>query len=192
MGKRNILEFLRSLGATDAQLQSLPDGEITAMNIDYTERTLHLTVAFSAPLTGEQHRRFCALLTRPALQLRAAELSPVYPPNTLSAAEFPELVRALAQKHISVSGIFKDAAARLEENTLTVTLRHGGYSVISARGLDQELVRLIAARYQRRVELKFDGSLMMEAGNPQYVAQKEKETVDCLIEEYMLNLKKVK
>lgn len=174
MGKRNILEFLRTLGAGDAALRGLPDGEITALDIDHSARIIRLTARFVQPLTVAQRDSFQRLLTVPALQLRAAELLPIYPPETLSDACIPAILAELEQLHSGAVGFFSGATGKLDGDVLTITLRNGGQALMTALGLEKELIRLIRARFQRTVTLQFDGVTTVTTETPSYVAAQEK------------------
>ena len=185
MAKRKIIDYLRILGAPTEELKQLPDGEIRGMHIDRAERMIRMTVAFPAPVSPVQLLTMRKLLTPPALQLRSAVIEPVYPPETFSADCFPELVEELSLHHISIHGLLNGAAARLEDNRLIITLAHGGHAVITALGIDKELSKLIGKRYQRLVELDFDGRLTIEPGDPRYTAEKEKETTEMIREKQM-------
>lgn len=178
MAKRNIIEYLRLIGAPEEELTALPDGEIRAVQIDRVERMVHLTVAFPQPVTARQLFQLRNLLTPPALQLRGAQIDPVYPPETFSADCFSELLEELSLRHISIHGLLEGATAKLEDNRLMITLVHGGHAMITGLGIDKELIRLISERYQRRIEIDFNGTLAIEADDPRYIAQREKESVE--------------
>ncbi|MBQ9082353.1 MAG: PolC-type DNA polymerase III [Clostridia bacterium] len=159
------------------------------MHLDRAERMLRMTVAFQEPVTPPQMLEMRKLLTPPALQLRGAVIDPVYPPEFFSEACFPELIDELALQHISIHGLLNGAAARVEGDRMIITLAHGGHAVITALGIDKELVRLIARRYQRRVEVDFDGRLSIEPGDPRYNAEKEKETTEMVREQHIEKVK---
>ncbi len=174
MGKRNILEFLRTLGAGETELRGLPDGEIAALDIDHAARVIRLTAHFAQPLTSAEQAAFQRLLTVPALQLRSAELRPIYPPDTLTDACIPAILDELMQAHAGAAGFFTGAAGKLDGSVLTITLRNGGQAMMTALGLEKELIRLIRARFQRTVELKFDGVTAVTPETPSYIAAQEK------------------
>lgn len=175
MGKRNILEFLRTLGAGESELRDLPDGEIAALDIDHGARAIRLTAHFAQPLAATQLETFRRLLTVPAMKLKSAELLPVYPPETFSETYLPQLLEELSRTHSGAIGFFAGALGKLTGDTLTITLKHGGRDMLAAFGFDKELIRLIRARFQRTVELQFDGNVAVDAAAPSYVAAREKE-----------------
>ncbi|MDD6175320.1 MAG: PolC-type DNA polymerase III [Firmicutes bacterium] len=172
--KRKIRSFLLRFGIAPEQIEAVPDGEILNMNIDYGSRSLSVEIAFDAPVEPKGLYALQTMLEASRLGLRKVRVLPRYPEEAFCAECFPELVQELAERHVSVNGTLKDAAARLEDGKLIITLRHGGYSVISARGFGKELEKLIRERYGRTVPVEFDGVLYMEANDPQYIAQQEK------------------
>ena len=189
--KRQIRSFLLRFGIAPEQVASVPDGEILNMNIDYSNRSLSVTIAFGAPVEPKSLRALRLMLEASKLGLRKVHVLPQYPAECFDAGCFPELVQELAERHVSVNGTLKDATARLENGSLIVTLHHGGYSVISARSFDKELEKLIRERYGKPVPVEFDGVLYMEAHDPQYIAQQEKsaeeykrETVTRAVEQH--------
>ena len=63
----------------------------------------------------------------------------------------------LRRRCTAVNGTFRDAACRIDGETMTVTLRHGGLNVLKATKTDAAMGALIAELFQRRVALVFDG-----------------------------------
>ena len=91
------------------------------------------------------------------LALSSVEFRPLYPADALCVECFPTIVSFLRRRCTAVNGTFRDAACRIDGETMTVTLRHGGLNVLKATKTDAAMGALIAELFQRRVALVFDG-----------------------------------
>lgn len=66
------------------------------------------------------------------LALSSVEFRPLYPADALCVECFPTIVSFLRRRCTAVNGTFRDAACRIDGETMTVTLRHGGLNVLKA------------------------------------------------------------
>lgn len=75
------------------------------------------------------------------LALSSVEFRPLYPADALCVECFPTIVSFLRRRCTAVNGTFRDAACRIDGETMTVTLRHGGLNVLKATKTDAAMGR---------------------------------------------------
>ncbi len=91
------------------------------------------------------------------LGLSSVEFRPLYPSDSFCADCFPTMVSFLRRRCTAVNGTFRDAVCRIDGETMTVTLCHGGLNVLKTTKTDAALEALVFEMFQRRVSLVFDG-----------------------------------
>lgn len=69
----------------------------------------------------------------------------------------PSVIERLRRRNTAVNGTFNGAGYRLEDNTLTVTLRGGGLNILMATKADKMLAELLLEMFGRRITIAFDG-----------------------------------
>ena len=77
------------------------------------------------------------------LALSSVEFRPLYPADALCVECFPTIVSFLRRRCTAVNGTFRDAACRIDGETMTVTLRHGGLNVLKATKTDAAMGALL-------------------------------------------------
>lgn len=91
------------------------------------------------------------------LPLSRVELEPRFAPEILTADCLPSVIERLRRRNTAVNGTFNGAGYRLEDNTLTVTLRGGGLNILMATKADKMLAELLLEMFGRRITIAFDG-----------------------------------
>ena len=92
-----------------------------------------------------------------ALPLSHVQLQPRFAPEMLTAECLPTVIELLRRRNTAVNGTFGGAGYRLEDGTLTVTLRSGGRNILLANKADKMLAELLLEMFDRRVMVAFDG-----------------------------------
>ncbi len=91
-----------------------------------------------------------------ALSVRT-EIVPRFPGDALSVDAMQTVIALLRRRHLPVNGTFRDAVYAFSDDTLTVTLAHGGADLLLATGADRQLRELIDALFGRKVAVRFAG-----------------------------------
>lgn len=103
-----------------------------------------------------------------SMPLSVAEFTPRYPQDSLTPAAFDTVAVILSRRHHAINGTLRDAACRVEGDTLTLTLAHGGLDILQATKADRLLVQLIGELFDRTVSVVFDGVTDMSSDNEEY------------------------
>ena len=136
-------------------------GEVLEAVIDREERTLSLTVAFSALTVREALRRVEGYLTE-SLSVKSARISPRYPQELFSSDYFPQIIEELKRRDVLVNGFFNDCSVDFLDNKLTVYLSHGGYAVLKKARCEQLIRSIVAEEFSLDIQAAFDGVLELE------------------------------
>jgi len=138
--------------------QELREGEITAMRVDKSKRTMEIEIelkrliAKSILATVETH------LTE-KLGISRTLLLPRYPGELFTADYLPELVQAVKRQGALVNGFFENAQAEYRDGCLKIYLSHGGYDILKKIGCDRMLRQVIREEFGLEVTVQFDGVL---------------------------------
>jgi DNA polymerase-3 subunit alpha (Gram-positive type) len=147
-------------------------GAVESMAIDAKKRTMDLDVAFSQPV--ERRVLFDAekSLAKSRLNLNFVNIHPRFPAETFSADYYPQLVMELSRHMASLNGTVKDSTAVLEENCLTIFLKHGGSERLVKKKFDKELSKLIDREFGISVKIEFDGILQVDHTDASFIQKK--------------------
>ena len=74
----------------------------------------------------------------------------------------------LKRKTAAVNGILDGAGCDINNETMTITLTHGGLNIIKATKTDKALKMLIKKLFGRSVELEFDGATDINTESEEY------------------------
>ena len=154
--------------------ETLVQGVIEALEVDAKSRSVAARVAFSglverAALYEAEKRVAMA----PKLQLARAVLHPRFPQEAFSADYLPSLVLEMKRRDASINGTFSDAAARLEEGKIIVTLAHGGAELMRRRKADRLMSRIISEEFGLALPVDFDGVVAVDGESSEYIERQK-------------------
>ena len=96
---------------------------------------------------------------REALQLKSVTLRPRYIDTPPAPLHIREMMAEIAVSAATANGFFDDADVALSDDTVTLTLKHGGHAILLAAGLDTRLAAMIQQDFGRQMTICFDGML---------------------------------
>lgn len=152
-------------------------GAVVSLQIDEQNRGLAVEAAFPELV----ERRILFSLEEQlcqSLNVNRAFLMPRYTREMFRPAYFSELAQELRRRDASLNGSLKGADARLEQDTLVVTLAHGGRDILLSRGFDKTVSRLIREEFGLALQVSFDGTVSVQADDARFIerAKEEQET----------------
>ena len=163
--------YLKSPGA------ACPEGTVLSLRIDEQNRELAIETAF--PALVERPVLFALEeQLREALNVRRVTVQPRYAKELFQTEYFSELAQELRRRDASLNGSLKGAAARLEGDTLIITLSHGGRDMLLSRGFDKAASRLIQEEFGLTLKVSFDGTVEIQADDARFIerVKQERET----------------
>ena len=137
--------------------QKMKDGKILKiyMNESRTQATFY--VAPGMFVEYETVRQFEKRLAQ-ALKLERAEFCCKYAPDVFDTQLFSQIVMFLKEKFPIVNGFLDGAqAAMSDKDTLTVTLKNGGFDLLKKANADSALAQIIKDMFSKNVTVEFNG-----------------------------------
>lgn len=151
-----------------------PEGTVLSLRIDEQNRELAIETAF--PVLVERPVLFALEeQLREALNVRRVTVQPRYAKELFQTEYFPELAQELRRRDASLNGSLKGAAARLEADTLIITLSHGGRDMLLSRGFDKAASRLIQEEFGLTLKVSFDGTVEIQADDARFIERVKQE-----------------
>ena len=152
MSEQTFSTVFKGYIADDPQLSVLQDSVVERVQLELADRRmavglrLHTLLSSAILLAAEQ------ALSR-ALSLNSTVISPHFDPELLSENAFDLIVFYLRRKNMAVNGTFDDATCSFEENNLTVTLAHGGHSLLTATHAESQMAQVVQELFDRTVKV---------------------------------------
>ena len=103
-----------------------------------------------------------------AANLALFEIVTRYRPELFCCESMEDILHELRKRGYPANGIFECSGQKLENGTLTISLRHGGYNLIQQSGCDKAIQHLIGQQYGMAVDVQFDGVLSLDENQPEY------------------------
>ncbi len=144
-----------------------------SLEISREKCSVTVTAVFRQRISSRELEAFGEVMQE-AMRIRQFQVLPKYTPDLFSADAFPDLVPELKRRASVVNGYLDDAVADYDpqEKVLTLTLAHGGHSLLLHSGFDQQLSQLIHEQYSLHITVAFDGILSIdEKAHAQSIAQ---------------------
>ncbi len=158
----------------DAKMPAaLENGRILKMISAKNNTMLEVIASFDDYIKYDDVEQFC-LFMRKQLGINSFKISCKYNPDMLCDEYFDEIFMFLKERFSLVNGFFHEAKAHIEGDTVTVTLKHGGYRLLEANNVSGVLSTLVEDMFSVRKKFVFDGLLEND------VEEKEREQQEFL------------
>lgn len=140
------------------------EGQVTGLHIDHSDRGVSVQVAFAAPVKRKTLFA-CEEALMGGLGLRRARICPTYPAESFSAEYLPEAIARLRRDGELVNGFLDNIRGRVEGDTITITLAHGGLDLLKNARVDVKLSALLHSEFGVKYTIGFDGVTQVEQEN---------------------------
>ncbi len=180
------MNFREAFG-TYVDLNTIPpvwlEQEVKGLKLQKEARRLTVMLALStSAVTVEQITQLEVVLGE-AFSVQA-EVAPRFSPELLTDAMVSVVMPLFLRRFAHVSVTFHDAEYHLEEQKLTVHLKHGGMSLVKSTKLADHLQAYLLELFSKRVDVDFHGEDGVDENDAPYreamdhVLAKEKERED--------------
>ncbi len=138
-------------------------GEIQSLNLDKSNRTLQVFVAFcnfigaSDIVDAEQK-----LISSP-LSLKKVSIVPEYTDICIDEKIIKNVVGEIAEKNTCINGILKDAGFSIDGNNLSIELKHGGHNLLTGKKIDKMIKNEIFSKFKTNINVDFTGVLSVDS-----------------------------
>ncbi len=168
-------EFFGSYIETDRLPDAVRGGLISQLQIDSNNRIITAEVAF--PSLVERRVLYDVenkIVSCKDLKLAKANILPKFPSESFCVEYYPNLVLELKRREASINGTLTDSAARMENDTLIITLTHGGQDLLQSRRVDHTISKMIQEEFGIRLKVEFDGVLSIDSNSTVYIEKQQK------------------
>nr|WP_291502299.1 PolC-type DNA polymerase III [Acutalibacter sp.] len=149
--------------------QPLLDGVIEAIDLCREDRSVRLTARFQEAVEYKELQRFGTQVA--GEKLRRVSVWPRFPAEVFDPKLLDSFAAALKENDASLNGSLRGAQAVFHEGKLTVTLAHGGYELLTARGTAEKLAGLIGEWFGIECTVEFAGKLTVKEGDGSLLEQ---------------------
>lgn len=150
------------------------EGKVHSLQIDEQNRDLTIEAAF--PVLVERRILFgMEEQLKQAFSVRRALVLPRYSKELFTVDYFQEMAQELRRRDASLNGSLRHAEVRLEQDTLVITLAHGGRDMLVSRRFDKSLSTLIREEFGISLNVSFDGTVSIQPDSAPYIEQQKKE-----------------
>lgn len=157
--------------------EQLLSGELRQLQINAKERVISTAVALNGIVVRktlyEAEKRIADCKK---LNLSRAQILPKYDAELFSLSYYPELVVELKRREATINGTLLGSTAVLENDTLTITLTHGGAHLLEARHADRILSQLIREEFGLNIRVAFTGRLEVDGESAHYQEMQAHQT----------------
>lgn len=153
------------------------DSNILLIDLDTENRMLSFDLAISDNIDLSELKSAEKAIERSELNLAEVNINPVFLNKPFTEEYYPKLVYNLSRKHAFLTGCFMDSKAKLleDENTLEITLFHGGISFLEKKKIDRLISKEIKKQFNVDISVSFvAGEIKNKAKSERKVIVKEK------------------
>lgn len=130
---------------------------ITNIQADIDERTIDMTVRFDALIHDELVETAKQQITG-YMALKSLSFEYFYSGDMFNMSWIPYLVREIERK-FSAGRIFLDGALyAVDDNSLTITLKHNGKNILAQLGVDEYIVKTVRRRFDKVISVNIVSS----------------------------------
>ncbi len=149
--------------------QIIKDSEILNVKIDSVIRSMEIDIKCSS--LAERKKLFDAetRIASSVLNLAQCFIHPHYDSLLFNAEYYYDLMLELKRRCATLNGTLNDSIAELKDDTLIITLQHGGKDILEQQKFDKNLSALIKNEFGISVTVKFNGILSIDADSEIYI-----------------------
>lgn len=134
------------------------DGKVTLFKADKSKRSIYVKVDFD-DVVGINVLSSVKSQIQQQLNLNFVKIEPTFPKEGFNTDYARELCEDIRQRNAVINGFFNKADFALQENCLTIILKFGGYDSIIKTDFVKHFKSIVAQRFGREIDIKFDGQL---------------------------------
>ena len=133
----------------------IAESDIIGIDIDSKNRTLSLDMNFPEIVDYSEINYAENLIVKSKLNLNKVVINPVFHHRQFTEDYYPKLVRIFTNKHAVLIGCFMDSKAKLVENTLEITLFHGGMELLKRKKVNFLISKQIKKQFNEDISVNF-------------------------------------
>ncbi len=156
--------------------KDMQDGKVLKIQLSNQNNNVNIIGAFSKLISIANINAFNTNLKN-ALNVKSVRLFTKYTPDMFSENYFPELVYKLKNKASVVNGFLENAVATVDDNTLIIELKNGGYKLLQKSKVENIISQIVYEEFSLNINVKFTGKL-----------ESDEDVINQMQEEYISNM----
>jgi len=137
---------------------ALTDSRVTSCNLDVENRTMQAEIMSECYINRDNQISVIDTL-KSVLKLEICEIKFSFSPSALCTAALADITTELRLKNAALNGYFAGAEYNFSDETVNITLKHGGYKRICELNFERDFVLSVKNRFDTAVSVTFDGQL---------------------------------
>ena len=138
--------------------KELTDAEVKNCDLDIDNRRLSAQVFSGEYITESTYIDLCGKIKQ-SLRLDNLELDFTFAPDAFCEEACADIAEELKRKNAALNGYFNSAEYEVKQNSVTITLKFGGFNIIKNSSFEKDFKTAVKHRFSIEVELSFDGQL---------------------------------
>ena len=147
-----------SLYFDSALNDALKDALLEKCSLDIDSRSLNIEIKSTAYINRENSFKINNSL-KSALKLENCEISYTFCGEAFCEDAAKDLTEQLKLKNAVLNGYFNGAEYALFDDTVAITLKHGGYNTIAESGFEKQFKALVKTQFGIEINVEFCGQL---------------------------------
>ena len=139
----------------------LESGRVLKIVFFERENKIELTAVFDSVVSYDNIEMFERRL-KSAMGIKGVSVIPKFSPALLTGENIQPILSHLKARFPLVNGFFDGCGCNIENGVMTLTLKNGGYGVLSKLGIQKELPALVRELFSQSIEISFDGVLELD------------------------------
>ncbi len=142
----------------DGLLPEIGDSEVKRYTLHIETRTVGLEIEADRYLSRETRFNISEAL-RNSLRLDNCNITYTFPASFFCSKACADIAAELRLKNAAFNGYFAEADYVFEDNTVEITLKHGGYKKICELGFQKLFIKAVKEYFDIDIDLNFNGQL---------------------------------
>ncbi|MBR4123337.1 MAG: PolC-type DNA polymerase III, partial [Clostridia bacterium] len=136
----------------------LSNSVLEECNLNLEDRELNITIASESYIKREVQINILNSL-KDSLQLTSCDVTYNFSSQAFSTKACEDIVTELRLKNAAINGYFAEAEYEINENTVVITLKHGGYDTLCELNVDRQFIKAVSTHFSKDVTVQFCGQL---------------------------------
>lgn len=133
----------------------LINSDVLEVSIDNVNRALNVDISLSETVESNELTVAERLIAKSKLNLKTVCITPVFSNQQFTESYYPKLINRFTKRYASLTGCFMDSKARLFENTLEITLFHGGLELLNRKKISHLISKSIKKQFGEEINVIF-------------------------------------
>ncbi len=156
MSKALFIDIFDNLG--DSLTEMLANSVLEECHLDIENRSLKIT-ANSPNYISRQAQLEVAAVLRESLKLENLTAEYLFSSDAFCVEAAADIAAEIRLKNAAFNGYFADAEYNLDNETLKITLKRGGFKTITELGFENQFINTVNKKFGIRINVLFDGQL---------------------------------